>query len=188
MLLNLKYLDLTESYVPELPEDFCKLISLRFLGLTTNSMRLPKEGIAGFRHLTSLERLEIDLCESLNLSDDDDLKGLISLKKLELSRLPRLVNLPKGLLDAAATLTQLEIVGCENFTSPSESVLPNFLSLQSLTIWGCDNVVSLPGGMQRLTKLHDLFIFGCSLNITIRYREGGEDWPKIAHIPNIKIY
>ncbi|KAF7112343.1 hypothetical protein RHSIM_RhsimUnG0220400 [Rhododendron simsii] len=231
MLLNLQYLDLSESYVSRLPEDFCKLISLRFLGLTTTLTRLPKEGIgrltslrtlffyncfnleslgegiehlsclrdlvlrscyklvslpAGFRHLTSLERLEIGWCESLNLSDDEDLKGLRSLKKLELSYLPRLVNLPKGLLDAAATLTHLEIADCENFTSPSESVLSNLLSLQSLTIRFCYKVVSLPKGMQRLTMLQDLVIHGCSL-YTSRYREGGEDWPKIAHVPKIKI-
>ncbi|KAF7147534.1 hypothetical protein RHSIM_Rhsim03G0042500 [Rhododendron simsii] len=141
---------------------------------------------AGFRHLTSLERLEIRDCESLNLLDDDDLKGLRSLKKLELSLLPRLVNLPKGLLDAAATLTQLEINSCENFTTPSESVLPNLLPLQSLTIQFCPKVASLPEGMQRLTKLQDLWIIGCSLN-TGRYLDGGEDWLKIAHVPNIII-
>ncbi|KAI8562435.1 hypothetical protein RHMOL_Rhmol03G0037600 [Rhododendron molle] len=142
---------------------------------------------AGFRHLTSLERLEIDFCESLNLSEDDDLKGLISLKELELRRLPGLVNLPKGLLDAAATLTHLVIGDCENLASPSETVLPNLLSLQSLTIADCNQVASLPEGMQRLTKLQDLDIYGCGLNYTSRYREGGEDWPKIAHVPNIKI-
>ncbi|KAG5555866.1 hypothetical protein RHGRI_006500 [Rhododendron griersonianum] len=224
MLLHLQYLDLSRSYVCGLPEDFYKLIKLRFLALRTTLTRLPKEGIgrlislrtlffyrcdnleslgegiehlpclrdlallscsklvslpAGFRHL---ERLEIDLCKSLNLSEDDDLKGLISLKKLGLIRLPRLVNLPKGLLDAAATLTHLEIGGCENFTSPSESVLPNLLSLQSLTIWWCHKVASLPKGMQRLTKLQDLRICHCGLNYTSRYREGGEDWHKIAHV------
>ncbi|KAI8562433.1 hypothetical protein RHMOL_Rhmol03G0037400 [Rhododendron molle] len=226
------YLDLSESNVSRLPEDFWKLISLRFLGLTTTLMRLPKQGIgrltslrtlyfykcdnleslgegiehlsclrdlallgcsklvslpAGFRHLTSLERLEIGECESLNLSEDDDLKGLISLKTLVLSDLPRLVSLPKGLLDTAATLTHLEIGDCENFTSPSESVLPNLLSLQSLTIVGCDKVASLPEGMQRLTKLQDLWIFRCNLE-TSRYREGGEDWPKIAHVPKIRFH
>ncbi|XP_058208061.1 disease resistance protein RGA2-like [Rhododendron vialii] len=142
---------------------------------------------AGFRHLISLERLEICRCESLNLSeDDDDLKGLISLKNLRLVHLPRLVNLPKGLLDATATLTHLMIVGCENFTSPSQSVLPNLLSLQSLEIVFCDKVASLPGGMQRLTELQYLWIYRCRLN-TSGYREGGEDWPKIAHVPNIEI-
>ncbi|KAF7147853.1 hypothetical protein RHSIM_Rhsim03G0042600 [Rhododendron simsii] len=45
MLLNLQYLDLSESYVSGLPEDFYKLISLRFLALTTTSMCLPKEAI-----------------------------------------------------------------------------------------------------------------------------------------------
>ncbi|KAI8562425.1 hypothetical protein RHMOL_Rhmol03G0036600 [Rhododendron molle] len=142
---------------------------------------------AGFRHLTSLGHLEIGGCGSLNLSDNDDLKGLRSLKKLTLSFLPRLVNLPKGLLDAAATLTRLEIGGCENFTSPSESVLPNLLSLQSLKIEFCRKVASLPEGMQRLTELHDLWIYRCGLNSS-RYRKGGEDWPKIAHIPNIKFH
>ncbi|KAG5555846.1 hypothetical protein RHGRI_006484 [Rhododendron griersonianum] len=226
------YLDLSGSYVSKLPEDFCKLISLRFLALKTTLTRLPKEGIsrltslrtlffyrcynleslgegiehlsclrdlvlwrcsklvslpAGFRHLTSLEHLEIGGCGSLNLSDDDDLKGLRSLKKLTLSFLPRLVSLPKGLLDAAATLTHLEIGDCENFTSPSESVLPNLLSLQSLTIVGCDKVASLPEGMQRLTKLQDLWSFRCRLE-TSRYSEGGEDWPKIAHIPKIRFH
>ncbi|KAF7148510.1 hypothetical protein RHSIM_Rhsim03G0042400 [Rhododendron simsii] len=137
---------------------------------------------AGFRHLTSLERLEIAHCASLNLSEDDDLKGLISLKELELCLLPGLVNLPKGLLDAAATLTRLEIVLGHNFSTPSESILPNLLSLQSLTIRECHKVKSLPEGMQRLTKLQDLNIYGCILNYTIKYREGGEDWPKIAHV------
>ncbi|KAF7147665.1 hypothetical protein RHSIM_Rhsim03G0043100 [Rhododendron simsii] len=142
---------------------------------------------AGFRHLTSLGHLEIGGCGSLNLSDDDDLKGLRSLKKLTLSFLPRLVTLPKGLLDAAATLTHLEIADCENFTSPSESVLPNLLSLQSLTIVHCYEVASLPEGMQRLTMLQNLWIFGCGLE-TDRYSEGGEDWLKIAHIPKIKFH
>ncbi|KAI8562423.1 hypothetical protein RHMOL_Rhmol03G0036400 [Rhododendron molle] len=226
MLLNLQYLDVSDSFVSRLPEDFCKLINLRFLALTTTLTRLPKEGIgrltslrtlffyrcynletlgegiehlsslrdlaigscfelvslpAGLRHLTFLERLYIGDCEKLNLSEDDDLKGLRSLKKLELFLLRRLVNLPKGLLDAATTLTHLEIEFCENFTSPSEFVLPNLLSLQSLRIESCRKVVSLPEGMQRLTKLQDLWIFRCSLQ-TRRYREGGEDWPKIAHV------
>ncbi|KAF7112526.1 hypothetical protein RHSIM_RhsimUnG0220100 [Rhododendron simsii] len=130
MLLNLQYLDLSESNVSRLPEDFCKLISLRFLALTTTLRRLPKQGIGrltslrtlffyncnnleslgegighlsclrdlvllrcsnlislpvGFMHLTSLERLEIGNCGNLNLSYASDLKGLRSLKKLELS-------------------------------------------------------------------------------------------------------
>ncbi|KAG5555856.1 hypothetical protein RHGRI_006492 [Rhododendron griersonianum] len=142
---------------------------------------------AGFRDLTSLERLEIGSCKSLNLSEDDDFKGLRSLKRLGLRHLPGLVNLPNGLLDAAATLTRFDIEFCRNFTSPSESILPNLLSLQSLAIVDCRKVASLPEGMQRLTKLQDLFISRCRLNTTIRYREGGEDWPKIAHVPNIKI-
>ncbi|KAI8562429.1 hypothetical protein RHMOL_Rhmol03G0037000 [Rhododendron molle] len=141
---------------------------------------------AGLRHLISLEVLKIHSCESLNFSDDDDFKGLTSLNTLSLKDLRGLVSLPKGLQDAAATLTHLDILECLNFTSPSESVLPNLLSLQSLTIRECHKVESLPEGMQRLTKLLNLTIYSYNLN-TSSYREGREDWPKIAHIPRIQI-
>ncbi|KAH7855083.1 hypothetical protein Vadar_021048 [Vaccinium darrowii] len=142
---------------------------------------------ADYRHLTSLDRLEISFCRRLNFSDDADLEGLLSLKKLVLNGLPGLVSLPKGLQEAAATLNQLEIVSCWNFTSPSESVLPNLISLQSLRVCHCRKVRSLPEGMQSLTKLHYLNIFMCYPD-TSRYREGGEDWPKIAHVPTIDIF
>ncbi|KAG5555853.1 hypothetical protein RHGRI_006489 [Rhododendron griersonianum] len=127
----------------------------------------------GLRHLTSLEVLEIHSCESLNFSDDNDFKGLTSLNTLSLKNLRGLVSLPKGLQDAAATLTHLDILECLNFTSPSESVLPNLLSLQSLTIGECHKVESLPEGMQRLTKLLNLTIYSYNLN-TSSYREVGK--------------
>ncbi|KAH7842012.1 hypothetical protein Vadar_000472 [Vaccinium darrowii] len=140
---------------------------------------------AGFRHLTSLERLEINSCVCFDFSNDD-FKGLISLKKLQVNNLPRMVNLPKGIQDAAASLTHLEIIGCANFTSPSEFILPNLLSLQSLRISHCPEVRSLPEGMQRLINLHCLSIVRCNLLSSSSY-EGGEDWPKVAHIPCIEL-
>ncbi|KAG5555848.1 hypothetical protein RHGRI_006486 [Rhododendron griersonianum] len=60
---------------------------------------------AGFRHLSSLEHLEIRYCKNLELSEEFDLKGLKSLKKLVLN-------------DSADAL--------KNLTTLSESVLPNF--------------------------------------------------------------
>ncbi|KAI8562430.1 hypothetical protein RHMOL_Rhmol03G0037100 [Rhododendron molle] len=208
-LISLRFLGLTTTLTHLPKEGIGRLTSLRMLfSYKCFNLESLGEGIeylsclrdlalwncsklvslpAGFGHLTSLECLEIGSCKSLNLSEDDDLKGLTSLKRLGLRHLPGLVNLPKGLLDAAATLTRFDIEFCRNFTSPSESVLPNLLSLQSLAIVDCRKVASLPVGMQRLTKLQDLFISRCKLNTTIRYREGGEDWPKIAHVPKIEI-
>ena len=83
-------------------------------------------------------------------------------------------------------------------------------SLQTLDIWDCPKLKSLPEGIQGLTSLHTLDIQDCpklkslhegiqgltSLNTlqTTSYpillkrckRETGKDWPKIAHIPNLK--
>ncbi|KAF7116646.1 hypothetical protein RHSIM_RhsimUnG0022400 [Rhododendron simsii] len=140
--------------VGNLPKSLDELLNLQYLDLS----RWP-----GLMVLTSLERLEINSCPSLNLSNDDDLKGLRKLKKLKLRNLPQLVILPKGLLDAAATLTHLEIEFCSYFTSPSESVLPNLLSLQSLMIWHCYKVGTLPEGMPNLTKLQN---FGLAWGFT----------------------
>ncbi|KAI8562427.1 hypothetical protein RHMOL_Rhmol03G0036800 [Rhododendron molle] len=182
---NIGKLKLLSCYnLTSLGEGIEHLSSLRELAI----MRIYKLASLpdGLRHLTSLEVLEIHSCESLNFWDDDDFKGLTSLNTLSLKDLRGLVSLPKGLQDSAAALTHLDILECLNFTSPSESVLPNLLSLQSLTIGECHKVESLPEGMQRLTKLLNLTIYSYNLN-TSSYREGGEDWPKIAHIPRIQI-
>ncbi|KAH7853857.1 hypothetical protein Vadar_007412 [Vaccinium darrowii] len=127
--------------------------------------------------------LAIGVCPPVNWSDGDyDLKGLKSLKKLGLYSLPKLVTLPKGLQDVAATLTHLAIIDYESFTLPSECILPN---LQSLEIEDCCDFESLPEGMQCLTKLQFLRISGC--NLATSSREGGEDWHKIAHIPTTEL-
>ncbi|KAF7114292.1 hypothetical protein RHSIM_RhsimUnG0090600 [Rhododendron simsii] len=208
-LIDLRFLCLSTK-LKRLPENgFCKLTSLRTLIIFhCETLRSLDEGIehlsclrelaveycfklvslpVGLRELTSLERLEISFCPSLNLSNDDDLKGLISLKKLKLGNLPTLVSLPQGLLDAAATLTHLEIEFCSDFTSPSESVLPNLLTLESLIIWHCYKVGTLPDGMQRLTKLHNVRIVGCYIFST-KYEERGEEWRKINHVPKVEVF
>ncbi|KAG5555860.1 hypothetical protein RHGRI_006495 [Rhododendron griersonianum] len=171
-LTSLRTLFIYNCYnLTSLGEGIEHLSSLRELAIVRcyKLVSLP----AGLRHLTSLEVLEIHSCESLNFSDDDDFKGLTSLNTLSLKDLRGLVSLPKGLQDAAATLTHLDILECLNFTSPSESVLPNLLSLQSLTIGECHKVESLPEGMQRLTKLLNLTIYSYNLN-TSSYREVGK--------------
>ena len=55
--------------------------------------------------------------------------------------------------------------------------------LRSLTIEICAKLKSLPG----TTPLKELLIYYCPL-LHERCEKGtGEDWPKISHIPNMKI-
>ncbi|KAH7842029.1 hypothetical protein Vadar_000655 [Vaccinium darrowii] len=207
-LVNLRFLSFSTELTCLPKEEIGGLTSLRMLIISRSSnLRSLGEGLehlsclrelvldrcsalvslpAGFRHLTSLERLEMSSCHCFDFSNDD-LKGLRSLKKLKVYNLPRLVNLPNGIQDAAASLTHLEISGCTNFTSPSEFIVPYLLSLQSLRISYCPEVRSLPEGMQRLTNLQFLSIVKCNL-LTSSYKEGGEDWPKVAHIPSIELF
>ncbi|XP_028090745.1 disease resistance protein RGA2-like [Camellia sinensis] len=231
-LLNLQYLNLYGSALCELPEDFGKLINLRFLGLSSMLTCLPEkqiggltslqelqlydsfeltalgEGIGkltclrkleiklcpmltslpfGMRYLTALEHLKISHCFALKFSGDNDLQGLRRLKSLTLVDLPRLVSLPKGLQDAADTLNQFKLQSCENLTTVSEFVLPCLTSLQELEIYNCPNLLSLPKDMQHLTELRCLSIKGCK-HLSRRCEKGiGEDWPKIAHVPEIEI-
>ena len=60
-------------------------------------------------------------------------------------------------------------------------------SLQIFGIGKCPKLLSLPEEMRHLTSLTRLMISGCP---TLEERcnpETGEDWPKIAHIPNVDI-
>jgi Leucine-rich repeat (LRR) protein len=86
-------------------------------------------------------------------------------------------------VDALTTLQQLDIKNC-----PTLNSLPDWIgdltSLQSLRISNCPNLISLPEGIHRLTSLRHLTIVGCP-HLEKRCEQGaGEDWPKIAHVPD----
>jgi hypothetical protein len=60
-------------------------------------------------------------------------------------------------------------------------------ALEDLKLSGCPEVNSLPESIQHLTSLQSLTIVECP-NLKKRCEKDlGEDWPKIAHIPNISI-
>ena len=68
-------------------------------------------------------------------------------------------------------------------------ILPDWISkltsLETLGIYGCPNLASLPDELQCLRSLRSLKIANCPL-LAKRCEKGiGEDWSKIAHIPNI---
>jgi hypothetical protein len=60
-------------------------------------------------------------------------------------------------------------------------------SLQTFIIEGCPNNEEIPNYIGNVKKLQNLEISDCpSLSKRCR-RETGEDWPKITHIPKIKV-
>ncbi|KAF7112562.1 hypothetical protein RHSIM_RhsimUnG0216400 [Rhododendron simsii] len=206
-LINLRYLCLSSNLTCLPEKGIGGLTSLRiFLLLVNGELRSLGDGIqnltclrelliwgcpklaslpSGVKHLMSLEHLEIRYCQNLELSEEYDLKGLKSLKKLVLNGLPKLVSLPKGLNDSADTLNHLHLSSCKNLTTLSESVLLNLGSLQVLEIRHCHNLMSLPQGMQCLAALRRLHIVDC-FHLSRRCEEGiGDDWPKIAHVPEL---
>lgn len=111
------------------------------------------------KNLIALESLKIANCQELNLLEGEDMQGLRSLQSLFIKGLPKLVALPRGLQQSAATLQYLDIINCSSLTTLTES-LQNLTSLLKLQIWDCPNISSLPEGLQNLTSLQGLRILG----------------------------
>ena len=119
--------------------------------------------------LTALEVLLIGDCEKLDQFMDgeaekqEDTQSFGSLRILSFISLPGLKALPRWLLQGTTsnTLHQLYISDCPNFRAMSET------------------------GLQKLTHLQKLGIKDCPELIERCKPETGEDWQKIAHIPEI---
>ncbi|KAF9664121.1 hypothetical protein SADUNF_Sadunf17G0123200 [Salix dunnii] len=167
---------------------------------------LPEEG---FRNMTSLEALSIFYCGRLNSLPVNGLCGLSSLRRLCIGRCYNLASLTEGVRHLTA-LEDLFLDECPKLNSLPESIqhltslksltifdckglasLPNQIgyltSLSNLYIQDCPNLVSLPDGVQSLSNLNQLKISNCPKLAKRCKKEKGEDWPKISHIPHIKI-
>ena len=142
-----------------LPEGLQYLHSLRELDILscTNILSFPVNGLRG---LSSLQRLWIEKCDKF-CSLSEGIQYLTSLEDLLINGCPELVSLPKQ-------------IGC-------------LTSLSSLRIWSCRNLMSLPDELQNLTALKTLRIERCPHLQRRCKKDSGEDWHKIARIPNIHI-
>ncbi|CAN0916637.1 Putative disease resistance protein RGA4 [Linum grandiflorum] len=119
------------------------------------------------RHLPSLQQLKIESCRALEFedyeygnNDNTSLPLLPNLRRFSVWEIPKLVTLPKW-LQHSSKLQQLEIYLCHSLKC-LPSWLANLNALESLEVCGCD-----------------LLSGRCGCNTA-------EDWPNIAHIPNIR--
>ncbi|KAM5558793.1 hypothetical protein ABKV19_020465 [Rosa sericea] len=193
--------------IQELPRDMGNLISLRFLSMTTTEACFQDNGVGCLKslrflligecdnlislpremsYLAALRTLILYDCKQLDLVSQHYQAIPLRLEKLGINGLPRMTELPEWLRGAASTLQYLYIQNCSNLGS-----LPGWLtdltSLKKLVLTDCPKLLSLPEGMDRLTTLRDLKIQRCPELERRCERDTGEDWPKIAGIPNIYI-
>ncbi|KAL3749330.1 hypothetical protein ACJRO7_010439 [Eucalyptus globulus] len=189
-LNKLKRLNIESIKFPEcLPEEgFQSLTSLESLKIT-NCHQLTSLW-QGMRHLSSLVDLFIENCEKLDISKDeidnilDFHGGLHSLCSVYINGLPKLTSLPQWFLQSH-NLKCLKIWNCHNLKDIPEQI-EAFQSLQDLHLVSCTSLTSFPEAMRRLTSLIHLTIFKCRELEESCKRQAGEDWDKIAHIPNIQ--
>jgi hypothetical protein len=160
------------------PNWMMSLTKLKILTL----IDIPKlESLPPLGKLPSLERLHIRYTWSLKKVGVEFL-GIESKNKKDDIIFPRLKSLQFH------SLTNLEEwIGFEGMREEEDNGITIIMPrLQLLQILSCMHLKSLPDFL-RTTPLKELEISSCSI-LSKRYERGiGEEWPKISHIPNIKI-
>ncbi|XP_037497849.1 putative disease resistance protein RGA3 [Jatropha curcas] len=205
-LQNLQALLLCQG-LEELPANIKYLISLRLLQMTTKEERLLNNGIGC---LKSLRFLFIFDCENLKYLCED-MQGLSKLQKLIIIDCKSLICLPPS-IKYLSSLKTLMIGGCENIDldmvdeenfnqlslqNLALAELPKLVNfpywllegskytLQNLHLEDCSNLEELPACLQNIVSLQQLKIENCFALGKRCEREKGEDWSKIAHIPQV---
>ncbi|XVE99074.1 hypothetical protein REPUB_Repub03eG0165500 [Reevesia pubescens] len=179
-LRNLLLLRLKGVQLSELPDNMERMLSLRYLEITTDARQLREIRQGGW---CSLQYLYFYGCSCLKFLFEG-MQHLTSLRTLFISNCARLVSLPRG-LKFLTKLQQLVIFDCPLFNFeedpdlhlnlqtfivrrlPKVVALPQSLlegsasTLKFVQVWTCSNLATLPGWLQNLTSLQKLDICEC---------------------------
>ncbi|XP_060207754.1 putative disease resistance protein RGA3 [Lycium barbarum] len=145
---------------------------------------LDATGLSSISNLNTLTSLQIQINDTLTSLPEEMFKSLANLKYLSISLYENLKELPTSLASLSA-LKCLEIDYCNALESLPEEGLQGLISLTELSLDNCEMLKSLPEGLEHLTALTSLTVVDCP-ELKRRCERGiGEDWHKIAHIPNV---
>ncbi|MED6199299.1 hypothetical protein PIB30_074729 [Stylosanthes scabra] len=112
------------------------------------------------------------------------MSNMTSLSTLNIAYFSELKELPSDFTKLTA-LSDLSIVGCDKLECLPEQGFEDLCSLRRLYIRDCEALRCLPEGIRHLTSLQYLSISFCPA-LKERCKEGtGQDWHKIAHIPQV---
>ncbi|XP_056171777.1 disease resistance protein RGA2-like [Syzygium oleosum] len=162
-------------------EGACRLTRLRRLLISDcgRPISLP------FGELIALEILEIHNCK-LVLTKENKSNFPSNLRALSISQSEQVMELLQCFNESSHTLESFTVSKCLNFTAVPEW-LPNHTCLKFINLIQCPNLLSMPQEIRSLTALKNLCINKCG-ELSKRCRPtSGEDWPKIAHIPQIEL-
>ncbi|XP_060967418.1 putative disease resistance RPP13-like protein 1 [Cannabis sativa] len=134
-----------------------------------------------------LKNLQLIWCDKLKVTLLGDY--FPSLTELKIDGCGEIIPLllPRAQLNQAPliTLKKITLGYCYNLRHLDEEAFQHLTSLEELTIDLFLELQCLPKGLP--TSLSDLHISRCPLLTPRVKRETGEDWPIIAHIPNITV-
>ncbi|KAK4602892.1 hypothetical protein RGQ29_011753 [Quercus rubra] len=143
------------------------------------------ESLPGLQYLHSLRELDIRSCTNILSFPINGLRGLSSLQTLSIQNCHKFCSLSEG-IQYLTSLEDLYIGGCPELVSLPKQI-GCLTSLSSLGIYDCNNLMSIPDELQNLTALKTLRIGRCPHLQRRCKKDSGEDWHKIARIPNILI-
>ncbi|XP_010659506.1 putative disease resistance RPP13-like protein 1 [Vitis vinifera] len=144
------------------------------------------------RNLTSLASLQITNCENIKVPLSEwGLARLTSLRTLTIGGIfleaTSFSNHHHHFFLLPTTLVEVCISSFQNLESLAFLSLQTLTSLRKLGVFQCPKLQSFIPKEGLPDMLSELYIRDCPLLIQRCSKEKGEDWPKIAHIPCVKI-